>query len=119
MKFIVAAVVVMVMVTGCASTRTPAPVNMKCESDATLKCEQIKAEYEANTRSASAKIAKNNKADITDAFIGILIWPGLADFKNADGNEGNALLDRNMYLKELAAMQGCDVADFAPQPKRY
>jgi hypothetical protein len=32
----------------------------------------------------------------------VLVWPGLADFKNADGVEGNALLDRNIYLLALA-----------------
>jgi len=35
-------------------------------------------------------------------FSRILVWPGLFDLKNADGNEANALLDRNIFLRGVA-----------------
>ena len=57
--------------------------------------------------------------DVQDVLVGALIWPGLADFKNADGIEGNALLDRNVRLSEFAKMKDCDVSEFPHQPVRY
>jgi hypothetical protein len=42
------------------------------------------------------------------------------DMKNADGNEGNALLDRNIYLLEFAKAKPCAGVDSWPeQPRRY
>jgi hypothetical protein len=42
------------------------------------------------------------------------------DMKNADGNEGNALLDRNLYLLELAKAKRCTgVESWSEQPARY
>jgi len=42
------------------------------------------------------------------------------DLQNADGNEGNALLDRNIYLQETARTKECRGMDSWPQqPKRY
>lgn len=43
----------------------------------------------------------------------------LANFKNADGNAGNALLDRNIRLREIALGIGCDIMEYPPQPERY
>jgi len=37
------------------------------------------------------------------------------DLRNADGNEGNALLDRNIYLREIAKSKGCQGVDSWPQ----
>jgi len=76
-------------------------------------------EYSTNTKVAANKIYKNNSDDTRDVVVGLLIWPGLADFKNADGIEGNALLDRNIYLRELAVNKGCEVVQWPVQPKRY
>jgi hypothetical protein len=73
----------------------------------------------SNTHIAEEKIKKNNINDIQDIFLGMFIWPGLADFKNADGVEGNALLDRNIQLKNMAAEKGCDIIDYPEQPERY
>jgi len=84
-----------------------------------LTCEQIQVEYIANTQVATQKIAKNNGDDVQDVVVGLLIWPGLADFKNADGIEGNALLDRNMFLRPLATTKGCSTSSFPKQPDRY
>ena len=87
--------------------------------DENLTCDEIFAEYKSNTTSADHKISKNNGDDVQDFFVGFLIWPGLADFKNADGIEGNAILDRNLYLMELAKMKECDVIRLPVQPERY
>ncbi len=84
-----------------------------------MACELILAEYRTNTLVAGDKIKKNNADDVQDFFVGLLIWPGLADFKNADGIEGNALLDRNTRLLEVAKMKDCNTSDFPPQPVRY
>ncbi len=64
-------------------------------------------------------IDKNNGDDVMDVVVGGLIWPGLADFKNADGIEGNALLERNLRLKEICLLNGCDTSEYPPQPTRY
>ena len=105
--------------TGCANTRDPNPIMMKQQNDLNLVCHEIAVAYKSNTKVATAKIAKNNGDDIQDAIIGTLVWPGLADFKNADGIEGNALLDRNIRLLELAKRIDCDTTEFPPQPERY
>lgn len=105
--------------TGCANTRNPMPCQTKNNLDNDMTCKQISAEYRSNTESAAQKIAKNNSDDVQDVVVGFLIWPGLADFKNADGIEGNAMLDRNLYLMELAKIKDCDTIDFPVQPKRY
>jgi hypothetical protein len=74
--------------------------------DEAITCEQIRVEYVSNTESAAAKIKKNKEGDKQDIVVSLLIWPGLADFKNADGTEGNALLDRNIRLKNMAVEKG-------------
>jgi len=85
-----------------------------------LGCEQIAIEYRTNTEVAQGKITKNNSNDHRELLLGILVWPGLFDLKNADGNEANALLDRNIYLRELAKGKSCATVDAWPgQPKRY
>jgi hypothetical protein len=69
----------------------------------------------------AAKIKKNDDDDdVQDVMVGFFIWPGLADFKNADGIEGNALLDRNIRLKNIAIEKKCDfLASLPVQPVRY
>lgn len=84
------------LLTGCVHTRAPQLIPMKQANDGALTCEQIAVEYKTNTEVAAKKIATNNASDIHDFWVGFLVWPGLADFQNADGNEGNALLDRNV-----------------------
>lgn len=92
---------------------------IKMSDDDSLTCRRMAAEYRTNTQVAKEKIKKNNNEDAKDVVLGLLIWPGLADFKNADGTEGNALLDRNIYLRELALEKSCDVSDWPQQPERY
>ncbi len=105
---------------GCVSTRKPQLVPLKQANDNALSCEQMAIEYKTNTEVAANKISKNNSDDTHDIIVGFLIWPGLADFQNADGNEGNALLDRNIYLRELSKAKGCPGIEFWPlQPERY
>jgi hypothetical protein len=84
-----------------------------------MSCKYLEAEYKGNTEAAARKIEKNNNSDVKDGVIGLLIWPGLADFNNAPGHEGNALLDRNSRLKSLAEAKGCSTSDWPTQPKRY
>ena len=84
-----------------------------------MTCDEIAIEYKVNTEVAGNKISKNESADTQDILLGALIWRGLADFKNADGNEGNALLDRNIRLREIALGNECDIQSYPPQPERY
>ena len=111
--------IMLLMFTGCANTRDPNPVMMKQANDLNLVCHEIAVAYKSNTEVATAKIAKNDDDDVQDFIVGALVWPGLADFKNADGTEGNALLDRNIRLLALAKEIDCDTVDFPPQPVRY
>lgn len=103
----------------CANHRDPDPCPMKLQTDSEMDCDQLVAEYIANTTAATNKIAKNKSGDGKDVLLGVLVWPGLADFKNADGTEGNALLDRNLYLLQLAKTKNCDVRILPKQPDRY
>lgn len=105
--------------TACAHTRDPNPISTKQNGDAELSCLDIETEYKTNTEVATNKISKNNSADTQDVLVGFFIWPGLADFKNADGTEGNALLDRNVYLREVAGSKECDIREWPAQPTRY
>jgi hypothetical protein len=113
-------VLALVVVGGCVQARDPRLVAIKESGDSALSCEQIATEYKANTEIARNKIDKNRSNDTREFFLGILVWPGLMDMKNADGNEGNALLDRNLYLLELAKAKPCaGVESWSEQPGRY
>ena len=118
MKRIVLVVLVLGLV-GCAQTRDPQPVMLHQDHDREMSCDEIQTEYESNTQIAAEKIELNRKKDQTDVFLGFLVWPGLADFKNAEGTEGNALLDRNVFLRKMAGDKGCDVSGYPDQPERY
>jgi len=105
---------------GCVQARDPQLIAMKQTGDSALNCDQIAVEYKANTEVAQSKIAKNRADDRWELFLGILVWPGLFDLKNADGNEGNALLDRNILLREVAKGKSCPAMETWPwQPERY
>lgn len=98
----------------------PQPVALKQPGDIGLTCEQIAVEYKTNSEVALNKISKNRSDDTHDIIVGFLVWPGLADFQNADGTEGNALLDRNIYLREIAKDKSCKGMEYWPhQPERY
>ena len=108
------------LIIGCVQSRAPQPIAFKQAQDAALNCAQIAIEYKTNSEVALAKISKNRSGDTQDILVGFLIWPGLADFQNADGTEGNALLDRNVYLREIAKQKGCKGMEHWPlQPERY
>ena len=110
----------LVILGGCVQARDPQLTAMKQGGDSALSCEQIAMEYKSNTEVAQSKIAKNRYNDRRDLLLGILVWPGLMDMKNADGNEGNALLDRNIYLRELGKGKSCTAIESWPeQPERY
>jgi hypothetical protein len=109
-----------VILVGCVQARDPQLVAMKQAGDSAITCEQIAVEYKANTEVAQSKIAKNQANDRWELLLGILVWPGLFDLKNADGNEGNALLDRNILLLEIAKGKSCLGMETWPgQPERY
>ncbi len=110
---------VAVLLTACVETRSPILIDMVQSKDTTMTCTDIATEYKVNTEVATNKISKNNSGDTRDVLLGVLIWPGLADFKNADGNEGNALLDRNLRLREIALDKECDILPYPQQPERY
>lgn len=110
----------LLIIGGCVQARDPQLVVMKQAGDSALSCEQIAAEYKANTEVAQSKIAKNRADDTRELFLGILVWPGLFDLKNADGSEGNALLDRNILLREIAKGKSCPgMESWLGQPERY
>ena len=114
----VAVVVGCFKLAGCVETRDPNTIPIKQAQDEAMTCNDLGVEYRTNTSVATHKIAKNDEDDTKDVVLGLLIWPGLADFKNADGIEGNALLDRNIYLRELA-MKKCEISEWPKQPERY
>lgn len=108
------------VITGCVPTRSPQFVALERPGDHELTCEKIAIEYKTNTEVAANKIAKNRSGDNWDIVIGFIVWPGLADFQNADGNEGNNLLDRNIRLREIARTKECKGMEFwLAQPERY
>ena len=110
----------LVILGGCVQARDPQLTAMKQGGDTALSCEQIATEYKSNTEVAQNKIVKNRSNDRRELLLGILVWPGLMDMKNADGNEGNALLDRNIYLLELGKGKSCTAIESWPgQPRRY
>ena len=121
MKTISTIIVVGLSVTliGCVSTPEPNPVAAIQDGDEDMSCEYLEAEYKGNTEAAAGKIAKNKSGDKKDMALGLFIWPGLADFNNAPGHEGNALLDRNSRLKALAEVKECGITDWPEQPERY
>jgi hypothetical protein len=85
-----------------------------------MSCDQIAVEYKTNTEVAFNKIARNRSADNMDILLVLFVWPGLGDFQNADGVEGNALLDRNVFLREIAKSTNCSAIEYWPnQPERY
>ena len=110
---------VTLLLAGCVSARVATLTPVQQGNDAQLDCYEIELEYKANTEIASAKIRKNESADSRDFWLGVFVWPGLMDLQNADGNEGNALLDRNIFLRELAKSKACSTANWPEQPKRY
>ena len=112
-------IIALVFITGCAQTRDPHAVSMINQTDSSLSCQEIETEYKSNTEVAEYKISKNNSDDGRDILLGFFVWPGLADFKNADGIEGNGLLDRNVYLRKVAIEKGCNVTSSPTQPTRY
>ena len=108
------------LVTACVPARVAQPIPMKQSTDMDMTCEQIAIEYKSNTEAAAAKIASNRRRDKRELWLGILVWPGLMDLQNADGYEGNALLERNIYLREVAKNMNCNGVDSWPtQPVRY
>ena len=106
-------------IAGCVPARVAQPIAMKQSNDEAMTCKQIAIEYKSNTEIAANKIAKNNSADKRDFWLGVFVWPGLMDLQNADGNEGNALLDRNVYLREVAKDKGCKTESWPTEPERY
>jgi hypothetical protein len=112
-----AAFVCVLMLSACAG-RDPYLPTVALASDQTHDCNVLESEIIANANTARSKIASNNSRDNGDVAIGIggalLFWPALfaIDTKNADGHEGNALIDRNEHLKQIAIKKNCDVTAY-------
>lgn len=110
-------------VSACAG-RSPNLPNVAYDTDTIQSCDRLEQEVQTNATTARSKIAANNARDGGDVAIGIasvLFLPlGLLamDTSNADGHEGNAMLDRNDRLKEIAISKGCDVSRY-PNVARY
>ena len=109
-----------ILMAGCVHARVANIQPVQRPNDQQLTCDQITLEYKSNTEIAGAKIEKNENADTRDFWLGVFVWPGLMDLQNADGNEGNALLDRNIFLRELAKSKSCaNIQSWPVQPQRY
>lgn len=118
MKLFVALVVL--LLGGCVAARDPQLTTIERSGDGALTCEQMATEYKGNTEVARNKIDKNRSDDNKQLLLALFVWPGFLDLKNADGNEGNALLDRNIYLFGMAKAKSCGAVNAWPeQPKRY
>lgn len=110
-------------VSACAGRSPNLPV-VAYDTDSIQTCQSLEREVVNNATAAQSKIAANNARDGGDVAIGVgsvLLLPlGLLalDLKNADGHEGNALLDRNERLKEIAVSKGCNVSRY-PSINRY
>jgi len=117
LKKIFASVVAVVLVAGCAG-REPVVQPIAMTNDDKKDCDSIESEVFANAANARAKISANQSRDGGDVAIGVagvlLFWPALfaMDVKNADGVEGNALVDRNDHLRRIALNKGCDVSTY-------
>jgi hypothetical protein len=104
--------------------RTPEPTTVAFETDQIQECTTLENEVRSNASIAQAKIASNKSQDGGDIAVSVVsvifFLPGLflLDTKNADGVEGNALLDRNERLKQIALSKGCDVSHY-PIVGRY
>jgi hypothetical protein len=110
----------LVVLGGCVQARDPQLLAMKQAGDGALTCEQIAVEFKSNTAVAQNKIITNQANDRRELLLGIFVWPGLFELKNPDGNEANALLDRNIYLREVAKGKSCAAMETWPgQPERY
>ena len=110
----------LVVLGGCVQARDPQLLAMRQVGDGALTCEQIAVEFKSNTEVALNKITTNRANDRRELVLGILVWPGLFELKNPDGNEANALLDRNIYLREAAKGKACPAMETWPgQPERY
>ena len=108
------------LLAGCVHARVASLSPVQKPTDEQLTCDQMAVEYKAGTEIAAAKIEKNENSDTRDFWLGVFVWPGLMDLENADGNEGNALLDRNVFLRGLAKSKSCaGVESWPAQPKRY
>ena len=111
---------VVLLLIGCVNARDPQLMALGRSGDASLTCEQIATEYKSNTEVARSKIEKNHSDDTKQLLLALFVWPGFLDLKNADGNEGNALLERNIYLTGIANAKSCSAINSWPeQPKRY
>lgn len=104
---------------GCASTTLPNLVDEKQEDDNQLTCVDLEFEYRRNTDTASSKISKHNVANVINVTLDILVWSGIGNDNNITGYEGNALLNRNLWLKSLAKEKKCDFTGWPEQPERY
>lgn len=117
-------VVIVAGLLGACAGREPNIPPVAQGGDFEKDCTQIINEMVANASSAEAKIKSQNSRDEGDVAIGVagalLFWPALfaIDTKNADGHEGNALLDRNQHLERIATRKNCEVSS-VPTVIRY
>jgi hypothetical protein len=117
------AILSLLALSACAG-RSPNLPTIAYDTDSIQSCDALERQAVANAAEARSKIASNQSRDSGDIAIGVVstlfFFPGLfaLDTKNADGHEGNALLDRNERLKQIALGKGCDVSRY-PTVARY
>ena len=103
-----AAIGLMAIIQGCAG-RDANPVQISQPQDNTAKCDQLKAEIDANNQQLKAlanehglKMAQNAAAGVAGVFTLGLTWFAL-DTKGSAKAEADALENRNKYLVALVA----------------
>lgn len=109
---------VIITLSACVYTRDPVFTVTKQEGDTELTCKNLALEYKSNNQVAAEKIRSNRKHDRKELWW-LLVWPGLLDFKNADGAEANSLLDRNIRLLAIAKDKNCNTSSWPTEPGRY
>jgi hypothetical protein len=99
MKIAPAAASVCLLILSACAGREPSLPTIALASDQSQECTALEAEVIANAIGIAG---------------GLLFWPALfaIDTKNADGHEGNALIDRNEHLKQIALKKGCDASGY-------
>src|SRR4030095_5404805 len=70
----------------CVPARVAQPIQMRQTADSSITCDQMAVEYKTNTEIAGAKIAKNNRDDTRELWLGMLVWAVVVEFKNGGGH---------------------------------
>tara|TARA_R110001599_G_scaffold243206_4_gene442959 strand:+ start:1936 stop:2328 length:393 start_codon:yes stop_codon:yes gene_type:complete len=122
-NYVITSCLLVGLLSACAG-REPVLRDVAKTSDEDKSCTSLHSESLNLAANARSKIEANKSRDGGDVAIGVagalLFWPALfaLDTKNADGHEGNNLVDRIEHLELIAENKKCDTSDW-PQVVRY